>query len=131
LAPQSQGGYQFVGVASGFDLPQPSFARRATGQVLLDASRVGRFGPTVRVLPQDIFRRAGGVLNHGWMFLFQWGLLIFPDLLTNWPPNSKKSCENMAFPSQSKCLTHSTTEKSTSPETAVDNYATLKETKAV
>jgi hypothetical protein len=43
------------------------------------------------------------------------GLLIFPDLQPNGPPDSMKSSENRAFPPQSNCLTHSATEKSTSP----------------
>jgi hypothetical protein len=42
-------------------------------------------------------------------------LLIFPDLHANGSPDSTKSGKNTAFSPQSKCLTHSATEKSTSP----------------
>ncbi len=43
------------------------------------------------------------------------GLLIFPDLLANGLPDSRKSGKNNAFSPQSKRLTRSATEKSTSP----------------
>jgi hypothetical protein len=43
------------------------------------------------------------------------GWLIFPDLLANLPSDSIKSGKNTAFPPQSKRLTRSATEKSTSP----------------
>ncbi len=43
------------------------------------------------------------------------GLLIFPDWHANGLPESIKPGKNTAFPLQSKCLTHSATEKSTSP----------------
>jgi hypothetical protein len=43
------------------------------------------------------------------------GWLIFPDLRATCLPDSIISIENAAFPPQSKCLTHSATEKSTSP----------------
>jgi len=43
------------------------------------------------------------------------GLLIFPDLHANLPPDSMKSRKNTAFTPQSKRLTRSATEKSTSP----------------
>jgi hypothetical protein len=43
------------------------------------------------------------------------GLLIFPDLHANGSPDSTKSGKNTAFTPQSKRLTRSATEKSTSP----------------
>jgi hypothetical protein len=43
------------------------------------------------------------------------GLLIFPNLLANGSPDSRESGKNRAFSPQSKCYTHSATEKSTSP----------------
>jgi hypothetical protein len=43
------------------------------------------------------------------------GLLIFLDLFTSGLPDSRKSSDNAVFPTQSKPLTHSATEKSTSP----------------
>jgi len=42
------------------------------------------------------------------------GLLIFPDWHANGLPESIKPGKNTAFPPQTKCLTHSATEKSTS-----------------
>jgi hypothetical protein len=42
------------------------------------------------------------------------GLLIFPDLHAKLPPESMKSVKNRAFFRQSKRLTRSATEKSTS-----------------
>jgi hypothetical protein len=43
------------------------------------------------------------------------GLLIFPDLHAKLPSDSRKSDKNTAFSRQSKRLTRSATEKSTSP----------------
>jgi len=43
------------------------------------------------------------------------GLLIFLDLLAIGLPDPRKSGGITVFPTQSKCLTHSATEKSTSP----------------
>jgi len=43
------------------------------------------------------------------------GWLIFPDWQANGVADSMKPRENRVFPPQSKCLTHSATEKSASP----------------
>jgi hypothetical protein len=78
--------------------------RRILG--LVDFSRLAR--ETV-ARPKEIGQKHGVFLSIETLE----GLLIFPDLLAKLLPDPKKTGKNTAFSRQSKCLTHSATEKST------------------
>ncbi len=77
-----------------------------------DSRNIGqKHGVSASIEMLDAFRY--GKINQPLTKMLE-GWLIFPDLLANGWSDSTKSSENTAFPTQSKCLTHSATEKSTS-----------------